>query len=83
MSKGSALPITVTAERIDEFDGPIELKLENVPPGFSAPATTIPAGENSTSFALYAEPGIDVPRTPNGPMKLGGAGDDRREGSRP
>ena len=28
---------------------------DNLPPGFSAPTTTIPAGENSTAFALYAD----------------------------
>ena len=56
VSKGSALPITATADRIDEYDGPINIHLENLPPGFSAPAATIPAGEFSTSFALFAEP---------------------------
>jgi WD40 repeat protein len=61
VSKGGALPITVNAERIDEYDGPIHLELQNLPPGFSAPATTIPAGENSTSFALFAEPSATVP----------------------
>jgi hypothetical protein len=61
VSKGSALPINVTAERIDGFDDPIEIRLENLPPGFSAPATTIPAGENSTSFALTAEPTASIP----------------------
>jgi len=59
--KGGAIPITVTVDRIDEFDGPIEVKLENLPPGFSAPATTIPEGERSTSFALYAEPSAANP----------------------
>ncbi len=61
VSKGSALPIGLTAERIDEFEGTITLKIENLPPGFSAPTTTIPAGENSTSLALFAEPGATVP----------------------
>ncbi|MBI3464224.1 MAG: hypothetical protein HY000_14385, partial [Planctomycetes bacterium] len=53
--KGGALPIAISCERLDGFDGPIELQLENRSPGFSAPATTIPAGENSTSLALFAE----------------------------
>jgi hypothetical protein len=46
----------VTADRLDGFDGVIHVQLENLPPGFTAPATTVPAGENSTAFALYAEP---------------------------
>jgi WD40 repeat protein len=52
--KGSGIAVTATAERIDGFDGPIEVQLDHLPPGFSAPPTTIPAGENSTAFALYA-----------------------------
>ncbi len=53
--KGGALPINVTAERIDGYEGEIALRLENLPKGLHAPATTIPAGENTTSFALFAE----------------------------
>jgi hypothetical protein len=53
--KGGAIPVTVTADRLDGFDGAIHVRLDNLPPGFSAPATTIPAGENSTAFALYAD----------------------------
>jgi hypothetical protein len=69
VSKGGALPITVTAQRVDEYDGPIELRLENLPPGFSAPATSIPAGEDSTRFALYAEPDA-APPAKTAPLKL-------------
>jgi hypothetical protein len=61
VGKRSALPVRVTARRVDEFDGEIRLRLLNLPRGFHAPATTIPAGENSTGFALYAEPGATVP----------------------
>jgi hypothetical protein len=59
--KGGALPINVTAERLDGFDGAIDVRLENLPPGFSAPATTIPAGETTTSFALWADPSAQTP----------------------
>jgi hypothetical protein len=52
---GGAVPIAVTADRIDGFDDAIEIRLENLPPGFSAPATTIPAGETTTAFALFAD----------------------------
>src|SRR5262249_38129571 len=51
------------------FEGEIDLRLLNLPTGFSAPATSIPAGENSTSFALYAEATAAVPaKAP--PLKL-------------
>ena len=59
--KGGAVPITVTASRIDGYEGAIALRLENVPPGFRAPASSVPAGENSTAFAFYAEPGATNP----------------------
>jgi hypothetical protein len=67
--KGGAVPITVTADRSDGYDGPIDVRLENLPAGFSAPPTAIPAGETSTAFALHAEPTAPVPdKTP--PLKL-------------
>ena len=43
VSKGGGVSLTINADRRDEFDGPIEARLENLPPGFRAPATTIPA----------------------------------------
>jgi WD40 repeat protein len=67
--KGGAVPVTVTADRSDGYEGAIALRLENVPPGFRAPVSSIPAGENSTAFALYAEPGAASPgKLP--PLKL-------------
>jgi hypothetical protein len=67
--KGGAIPVRVSADRIDGFDGAIEVKLENLPAGLSAPATTIPAGEYSTSLALYAELNAALPeKLP--PLKL-------------
>src|SRR5262249_38586395 len=59
--KGGAVPVTVTADRIDGYEGAIDLRLENLPAGFSAPATTIPAGENSTTFALWADAKATTP----------------------
>ncbi|HBI45705.1 MAG TPA: hypothetical protein DDY78_23055, partial [Planctomycetales bacterium] len=61
VTKGGAVPMTATADRIDDYEGPIEVHLDNLPPGFNAPPTTIPAGENSTVFAVYAEPTATVP----------------------
>jgi WD40 repeat protein len=67
--KGGAVPITVSANRADGFEGPIDIRLKNVPSGFSAPPTSIPAGENSTAFALWADPTATVtPKIP--PLKL-------------
>ena len=69
VTKGGAAPITATADRIDDYDGPIEVHLDNLPPGFSAPSTTIPAGENSTVFALFADPMATAPAGA-APLKL-------------
>jgi hypothetical protein len=67
--KGGAATITVNVERIDGFDGRIDLKLENLPPGFSAPRTHIPAGENSTAVALFASAEAAIPANAT-PIKL-------------
>jgi hypothetical protein len=67
--KGNAIPVTVTADRSDGFDGPIDVRLDTLPAGLSAPATTIPASEESSAFALYAEPNATLPeKLP--PLKL-------------
>jgi WD40 repeat protein len=67
--KGGAIPITVSANRVDGYEGAISLRLENLPAGFSAPPTSIPAGENSTTFALFAEASAQNP-TKVPPLKL-------------
>jgi Tol biopolymer transport system component len=68
--KGGAVPITVTADRFDGFAGPIDIKLENLPAGFDAPATTIPANENETTFALWANADAKDPDKKAPPLKL-------------
>ena len=54
--KGGAIPITASVNRMEGFDGRVQIKLENLSPGFEAPATFIEAGEQSTAFAMYASP---------------------------
>lgn len=41
--------------RKDEFDGPVEVRIQGLPPGFHAPVMTIPQGEVNASFSLFAE----------------------------
>jgi hypothetical protein len=67
--RGGGIPITVTADRIDGYDGPISLKLANLPAGYTAPETTIPAGETSTAFALSHD-GQAAPGPAPQPIKL-------------
>jgi hypothetical protein len=67
ISRGGALPIQVSAERLDGYEGPIDVRFDNLPPGFSAPPTTVEAGQSSTAFALYAD---DNAKTPTKPQPL-------------
>jgi hypothetical protein len=67
--KGSAIPITVSADRIDGYAGPIKVWLENLPPGFTAPTSAILHDEESTTFALWADDATKSP-TPTAPIKL-------------
>jgi WD40 repeat protein len=68
--KGGAVPVSAAAERIDGFDREIGLRLENLPVGFSAPESSIPKGENSTTFALWADANAAAPAKATPPPKL-------------
>src|SRR5205085_7725020 len=52
--RGAALPLTVTALRTEGFDGEIEVKLLDLPNGFTTTTGTIRAGMNSTVLLLMA-----------------------------
>ena len=52
--KNGAVPLTVTATRIDAFDGAIRVKLIGLPKGFEALETEIEAGQTSATFGLFA-----------------------------
>jgi hypothetical protein len=54
--RGGAVPVSVAVRRLDGFDDAIEISPVELSPQYRAPVTTIPAGENSTAFALYARP---------------------------
>ena len=51
---GGRIPITVTALRLDDFNGPIEVKVENLPAGLTATSGTIAPGQVSTTLLLSA-----------------------------
>lgn len=53
--RGAALPLTVTAFRTEGFDGDIEVKLLDLPPGFTASTGTIRGGMISTIVLLTAD----------------------------
>lgn len=61
VSKGGAVAISVVAERIDGYDGPIHVQFADLPAGFQAPASSIEKGGHATAFALYADEGAKTP----------------------
>lgn len=67
--KGGSIPINVNATRIDGFNGPIHVKLNNLPPGFDAPASFIEPGQTSTTFALFATATASLPQK-TAPVRL-------------
>jgi hypothetical protein len=70
VGKGSSIPVTVTVDRLDEFDDRIQVRVENLPAGFSAPPTFIEAGQVSTTFALFADANAANPDAKHPPLKL-------------
>lgn len=59
--KGGGVPLTITADRDDEFDGPIHVEFVGLPPGIHAPPTVIEGNLRTTQVALHHSPGIDLP----------------------
>jgi hypothetical protein len=57
---GGRIPITVTALRLDGFDGPIDVSLKDVPAGLHATQGTIGPGEISTTLLVSADAGAHL-----------------------
>jgi len=78
---GGRIPITVTALRQDEFDGPIEVSLKDLPTGLHATRGTIAAGQTSTTLLVSAdeEAKLDraVPLAVAGRARLAGVWEER------
>ncbi|MGH9402797.1 MAG: hypothetical protein ACRD2P_11900 [Terriglobia bacterium] len=52
--RGGRMPVEVTADRMLGYQGPIDVKALGLPPGITAGAATIPAGQDSTTVILSA-----------------------------
>jgi hypothetical protein len=52
--RGGRIPVTVTALRLDDFDGPIEVSLEGLPAGLTSGKGIIAPGQVSTTLLLSA-----------------------------
>jgi hypothetical protein len=51
---GGSIPVEITAFRMDGFDGPIQVSLENLPAGLKATTGVIAPGQVSTTLLLSA-----------------------------
>jgi WD40 repeat protein len=67
--KEGAVPITISVDRLDGYDGPIVLRFDNLPSGFSIPRTEMQTGETTTAVAIYADAEATTPAKPQ-PLKL-------------
>ena len=52
---GGRIPVTVTALRLDDFDGPIEVAIDDLPAGLAATRGTIEPGQARTTLLLSAD----------------------------
>jgi hypothetical protein len=57
---GGAIPVTVTAFRMDGFEGPIDVSLEDLPSGLRARPGVIGSGQVSTTIVLSADAGAKL-----------------------
>lgn len=75
--RGGTIPITVTAVRMDGFDGPIDVSLGDLPSGLHATSGIIAPGQVSTTIALSAESAANldgaIPLKATGKASIGGA----------
>ena len=67
---GGRIPLTVTALRLDEFNGPIEVSLAGLPAGLHATSGVIAPGQVSTTLLLSAD--ADAKLTAALPLNVSG-----------
>jgi hypothetical protein len=53
---GGSIPLTITALRMDGFDGPIDVELADLPAGLHATRAVIKPGQTSATLVLSADP---------------------------
>jgi hypothetical protein len=52
--RGGSVPVRVTADRLQGYNGPIEIEVKGLPHGITAAPATIAAGQDSTQVILSA-----------------------------
>lgn len=70
---GARVPVDVNADRLDGFEGEIQVRLEGLPAGTTATSGVIEAGETGATLLLSAEPGArTLPAAERRPFRLVG-----------
>ena len=65
---GAAIPLDVTVERLDGFEGEIAVRLDGLPEGFSATPAVIEAGETNATLMLSAS--VEAKTVESAPLRL-------------
>jgi hypothetical protein len=63
--KGGSAMITVNANRVEGYQGPIDIRVEGLPKGITASPATIPAGQDLTMILLTADSGDSSDSAPS------------------
>ena len=69
--KGGRIPLTVSVDRLQGYEGPVEIEVKGLPAGVSAGPAKIAAGEDSTVVVLSASADASVDAPP-GTMEIVG-----------
>jgi hypothetical protein len=67
---GGRIPVTMTALRLDDFDGPIDVTIDDLPAGLSATHGVIEPGQISTTLLLSADDKAQLDRAV--PLRVSG-----------
>ena len=67
---GGRIPVTVTALRLDDFEGPIDVAIDDLPAGLSATRGVIEPGQVSTTVLLSADENAHLDRAV--PLRVSG-----------
>jgi hypothetical protein len=62
--KGGASPVTISANRLQGYEGPIDVDVKGLPHGVTASPATIPSGQDSTVVILTAATDAPVESRP-------------------
>jgi hypothetical protein len=62
--QGGSTPLTVSVNRLQGYEGPIEIEVTSLPEGLTASKAEISAGEDSTLVVLSAAPGSHLDSPP-------------------